>query len=191
MDLMQNHYEVTDFTTQLALVPCSAKTGEGISELIIMLCGLSQKFLKENLKLGKEAKGVILEIKKEKSMQYIEAILYDGCLLAKDEIAIASFGEPIISKIRVLEEILPISDKFKPVFEASAANGIRMQLINSEKILPGMPFSVFKNNIEEIKKEFKKEIGEKLKTDEEGIIIKADSLGSLEALITLLKQENI
>jgi translation initiation factor 5B len=184
-------YEVTDFTTQLVLVPCSAKSGEGISELIMMLCGLSQKFLKENLKLGKNAKGVILEIKKEKSMQYIEAILYDGNLETNQEIAIASFDEPIITKIRVLEEILPLSNKFKTTFQISAANGIRMHLVNSEGILPGMPFVVYKNNLEEIKKEFKKEIGDKIQNDDEGIIIKADSLGSLEALITLLKQENI
>jgi translation initiation factor 5B len=184
-------YEITDFTSQLALVPCSARTGEGINELIMMLCGLSQKFLKENLKLKKDAKGVILEIKKEKTMQYAEAILYDGLLHAKDEIAIASFNEPIITKIRVLEEILPLSSKFKPVYQTLAANGIRMQLINSNGILPGMPFSIFKNNLKEIKSEFEKEIGEKIRLDEQGIIIKADSLGSLEALITLLKQENI
>ena len=184
-------YEVTDFTSQLALVPCSGKTSEGINELIMMLCGLSQKFLKEKLELKKDAKGVILEIKKEKTMQYAEAILYDGILSTKDEIAIASFDEPIISKIRVLEEIMPVSSKFKPTEQTNAANGIRIQLINSEEILPGMPFSVFKGNIEEIKKEFKKQVGEKTKTDKKGIIIKSDSLGSLEALMTLLKQERI
>jgi len=183
-------YEITDFTSQLALIPCSGKTGEGINEVILMLCGLSQKFLKQRLELGKEAKGVILEIKKEKTMQYAEAILYDGYLSAKDEIAIASFDEPIITKIRVLEEILPISNKFKPVYKTSAANGIRMQLIDPKNILPGMPFTIFKNNLEEIKEEFKKETS-KIQTDAEGIIIKADSLGSLEALMTLLKQENI
>jgi len=184
-------YEITDFTSQLALVPCSARSGEGISELILMLCGLSQKFLKENLKLGKNAKGVVLEIKKEKSMQYAEAILYDGVLNTSSEIAIASFGEPIVSKIRVLEEILPLSSKFKTVYETNAANGIRMQLINSEGILPGMPFVVFKDNLDEIKTEFKKEVEEKVSVDDEGIIIKADSLGSLEALMSLLRQENI
>jgi translation initiation factor 5B len=184
-------YEISDFTTQLALVPCSARSGEGINELILMLCGLSQKFLKQNLKLGDEGKGVILEIKKERSMQYAEAILYDGILNSKDELAIASFNQPILSKIRVLEEIMPISSKFKPTTKATAATGIRLQLINSEEILPGMPFIVFDNNLEQIEKEFKKEIGEKLQTDETGIIIKADSLGSLEALTTLLKQENI
>ena len=183
-------YETTDFTTQLALVPCSGKTGEGINELIMILCGLSQKFLRQRLELGKDAKGIILEIKKEKTMQYAEAILYDGSLSAKDEIAIASFDEPIITKIRVLEEIMPISAKFKPVYQTGAANGIRMQLINSKEILPGMPFTIFKNNLDEIKKEFKKETS-KIQTDEQGIIIKADSLGSLEALMILLKQENI
>ncbi len=184
-------YEIADFTKELALVPCSAKSGEGISELILMLCGLSQKFLKESLKLGKTAKGVILEIKKEKTMQYAEAILYDGELTQKDEIAIASFSSPIITKIRVLEEILPVSIKYKPTENAIAANGIRMQLINSEGILPGMPFTVFKNNLEEIKKEFKKEIGENIQTDEKGIFVKTDSLGSLEALLSLLKQNKV
>ena len=185
------YYEVSDFTKQLVLVPCSGETGEGISELIMMLCGISQKFLKKQLKLGKQPKGVILEIKKEKTMNYAEAILYDGTLSAKDEIAIASFDDPIISKIRVLEEIQPISSKFKPVKQATAADGIRMQLINSDGILPGMPFTIFKNNKAEIKKQFQKDIGEKIKTQEKGIIIKADSLGSLEALITMLKQEKI
>lgn len=183
-------YDVTNFATQLAMVPCSGKTGEGINELIMMLCGLSQRFLKKRLALGKDAKGVILEIKKEKTMHYIEAILYDGYLSAKDGIAIASFDEPIITKIRVLEEILPVSNQFKPIHETNAANGIRMQLIDSKNILPGMPFIIFKNNLKEIKEEFKKETG-KIHTDEQGIIIKADSLGSLEALMFLLRQENI
>ena len=54
-----------------------------------------------------------------------------------------------------------------------------------------MPFQILKNNDAEIKKEFKKLITDQIKTDKEGIIIKADSLGSLEALLVLLKQENI
>jgi len=184
-------YEITDFTSQIAIVPCSGQTGEGINELIMMLCGLSERFLKKNLELGEEAKGVIIEVKKEKTMQYAEAILYDGTLNQTDEIVIASFDEPIITKMRVLEEIMPVSSRFKTIRQAIAANGIRMQLINSEGILPGMPFTIFKNNIEEIREEFKKEVGEKIETDEQGIIIKADSLGSLEAIITLLRQNNI
>lgn len=188
------YYEITDFTKSLALVPCSAKTGEGISELLFTLCGLSQKFLKTRLGLGEEGKGVILEVKKEKTNSYIESILYDGTLTHKDEIAIGTFtGEPIIGKIRVLEEVLPVSSKFRTVEEARAATGLRIQLKDTEikDILPGMPFQIFKNNKSEILKEFKKLITDQIRVDDEGIIVKADSLGSLEALLVLLAQENI
>jgi translation initiation factor 5B len=181
--------EVKDFSTKLAMVPCSGKTGEGIPELLMMLCGLSQKFLKGSLALGKQAKGVILEVKKEKSMNYIEAILYDGELKREDKIAIASFDQPIISKLRILEEVLPLSDKFKPTLSCHAATGIRLQLTEQQEVLSGMPFQTFKN--EEEAQALSREITGKIKTDKEGIIVKADSLGSLEALLVLLRQENI
>jgi len=185
-------YHIQDFTKKIALVPCSAKTHEGIPELIMMLCGLSQKYLTHKLTLNKEAKGVMLEIKKEKATNYIEAILYDGELSKTDKIAVANLeAEPIITKIRILEEIEPLSPKFKPKDKVQASTGLRMQLVEKTNILPGMPFVIFKGNKEKIKEGFKKEISESIKTDKQGIIVKADSLGSLEALLALLKQEKI
>lgn len=179
---------------KIALVPCSAKTKEGLSELMMILCGLSQKYLTQRLSLGEEAKGVILEIKKQKAINYIESILYDGTLSKNDEIAIANLnGELNKSKIRVLEEIEPLSVKFSPKEKIRAATGFRMQLTEKIEIIPGMPFIVYKNNEEEIKKQFKKEISEGINSllSSQGIIAKADSLGSLEALLAMLKQENI
>ncbi|MBS3086071.1 translation initiation factor IF-2 [Candidatus Pacearchaeota archaeon] len=195
---LQNHgfdsdlfYNINDFTKKVALVPCSAKTGEGLQELILVLCGLSQKYLQERLTLGKDAKGIMLEIKKQQT-EYIEAILYDGELSIKDEIAVAGFsGKPIITKIRVMEEILPLSAKFKPKEKVQAATGLRLQIVEKGEVLPGMPFIIYKNNFEEIEKIFKKELSEIIKTDKQGIIAKADSLGSLEALLSMLRQENI
>lgn len=186
------YYNITDFTKKIALVPCSARTKEGIAELIVVLCGLSQKYLGDKLKLGKEPKGVMLEVKKEKNTNYIEAILYDGELSKNDEIAVANFeGEPIITRIRVLEEIEPLCAKFKPAQKVRASTGLRMQLVEKADIAPGMPFLAYKNNLAEIKEIFKKEISENIKTDNQGIVAKADSLGSLEALLVLLKQANI
>ncbi len=185
-------YEISDFTKQVAIVPCSARTREGISELLFVLCGLSQKFLTERLKISEEAKGVLLEIKKERSMETAEAIIYDGILREGDEIAIATLsGEPIVAKIRGMEEVMPLSAKFKATKESVAATGIRLQLTNKEGILSGMPFQKIENNLSEIKDKFKKEFQNTISTDKEGIIAKADSLGSLEALLTLLKQANI
>jgi len=185
-------YNIKDFTKKIAIVPTSAQTKEGIPELIMVLCGLSQKYLEDKLELNKDPKGVMLEIKKEKSTNYIEAILYDGELSKKDVIAVASFnGEPIITKIRILEEIESLCSRFKPKENVQASTGLRMQLVEKANILPGMPFVIYKNNKKEIKAKFKKEISENIKTQKQGIIVKADSLGSLEALLFLLKQENI
>lgn len=186
------YFNINDFSKKIALVPVCAKTKEGIPELIMMLCGLSEKYLHNRLTLGKKAKGVILEIKKDKAINYAESILYDGELSKSSEIAIASLtGEPVITKIRTLEEIESLCARFKPQEKVVASTGLRMQLIEKTNILPGMPFVLYENNLEEIKKEFSKEISGAIKTSKQGIIAKADSLGSLEALLVLLAQNNI
>lgn len=187
-------YNVQDFTKKVAMVPTSARTQEGIPELIMMLCGLSQKYLKNELSLGENPKGIMLEVKKDKTTNYNEAILYDGILDKSDEIAVANFNpeeDPIITKIRVLEEIQPLSARFSNVENATASTGLRMQLVSKTEILPGMPFEIYKNNLKELKDKFKEEISDSIKTSAKGIIAKADSLGSLEALLTLLGQSNI
>ena len=185
-------YNISDFTKKIALVPCSARTGEGISELMMMLCGLSQKYLAERLRLGEGAKGVILEVKKEKSNDYVEAILYDGELEKNNEIAVANIdGNPIITKVRAIEEIQPLSSRFKSAEKVQAATGIRMQFSEKMDILPGMPFLSYSGDKEKVREIFKKELTETIQTQSKGIIAKADSLGSLEALLVLLKQAGI
>ncbi len=179
--------KITDFTQNLAIIPCSAETGEGISEILAMITALSQKFLKDRIKTKEQGKGVVLEVKKDKAINFLECILYDGKLSNKDEIAIASIdGNPIITKVRNIQEAQE-NNKFKTETEIKAATGIRLQIVSKEEILPGMPFQVINNNLKEIKEEFAEEI----KTDKTGIVIKADSLGSLEALLFLLKQKQI
>ncbi|MFH1238157.1 MAG: translation initiation factor IF-2 [archaeon] len=184
--------KIKDFTQNLAIIPCSAKTGEGISEILAMITALSQKFLKDRIKTKEQGKGVVLEVKKDKAINFLECILYDGKLSDKDEIAIASIdGNPVITKVRNIQEAQPLNNKFKTETEVKAATGIRLQIVSKEEILPGMPFQVINNNLERIKEEFSKEISQEIQTDKTGIVVKADSLGSLEALLFLLKQKQI
>lgn len=185
--------KITDFTQNVAIIPCSAKTGEGITEILAILTALSQKFLKNRIEIKKLGKGVVIETKKDKAMNYLECILYDGKLTNKDEIAIASFNNPIITKIRNIQEVQPLNKGFKTESKVEAATGIRLQTISKKEILPGMPFQVIteKNTLKKITEEFREEISEEIQTSEFGIVAKADSLGSLEALMVLLKQKQI
>lgn len=184
-------YDITDFRKKVALVPCSARAGYGISELLFVLCGLCQRFLTERLTMKPEAKGVILEVKKERAMENVEAIIYDGEINEGDELAIATFGDPIVTKVRSIEEIDPLSIKYSPVKAAKAATGVRLRLADKDGVLAGMPFQEINNNLAELASQFKKDLGGSLGTDREGIIARADSLGSLEALLILLKQARI
>ena len=187
-------YNIEDFSKKIAIVPCSARTREGIPELILMLCGLSQRYLKDRLTLGKDARGVVLEIKKDRETNYMESILYDGQLKKTDEIAVSDLeGNAVVGKIRILEEIEPLKPKFKPKEKVTASTGLRIQLAGKIDAAPGMPFVIYKNNKKEIEEKFKKELSENISsfTSKQGIIAKADSLGSLEALLVILKQNHI
>ncbi|MCU0642451.1 MAG: translation initiation factor IF-2, partial [archaeon] len=93
--------------------------------------------------------------------------------------------------VRAIDEIEPLCTKYKNTKSARAATGIRLHLKNKEGVLSGMPFQKIDNNLDKIRGEFEKEVSGAMKTDKDGIIIRADSLGSLEALMFLLRNENI
>ena len=184
---------INDFTKQVPLVPVSAKTREGIPELLVMLSGLAQRFLEKKLILKElQAKGTILEVKKEKTITYLETIIYEGILKQGSKIMIGTFDKPIKTKVRALFEALPLAKGFKNVDEASAATFLRLQ-IPTENVYPGMPLIGIEkeSQIKDAEKELEKAVAETIKLDKEGIVIKADSLGSLEALIIQLKKQGI
>ncbi|MDD3398856.1 MAG: GTP-binding protein, partial [Candidatus Methanomethylophilaceae archaeon] len=69
---------IDNFTRTVALVPVSAKTGEGIADLLLVLIGLAQRFLEEQLRQESgPGRGTILEIKEERGLgQTLDIILY-------------------------------------------------------------------------------------------------------------------
>src|SRR3989338_4471984 len=98
---------VEDYTKQIAIVPTSAKTGEGIAELLMVLAGLAQKYLEKCLKcdVAGNAKGTILEVKEEKGLGItLDTIIYDGSLKVNDYLVIGGIDGPIVVKIRALLE---------------------------------------------------------------------------------------
>ena len=189
----ERYDRVEDFTKTIALVPCSAKSEEGLPELLMMLVGLAQKFLETTLETDTESQGqgTILEVKEEKGLgKTLNVIIYDGKIKLNDQIVIGSLTEPIVTKIKAI--LVRENRSLKNIKEATAAIGVKVITPSSEDIIPGMPIKVANENLESIKEEIQKEVQETtLEIDEEGIITKANSLGSLEALIHLLKEKNI
>ena len=190
---------VEDYTKQVAIIPTSAKTSEGIPELLMVLTGLAQKFLDKSLKIDVEgpAKGTVLEVKEEKGLgTTLDTIIYDGTLKKGDTIIIGTLSEPIVTKVKALFEPMPLKEIrekiiFKPADQVSAAIGVKISAPNIKDVISGMPL-ITSDNVDNAKEQIKKEVEEVLiKTDKEDIIIKADSLGSLEALTKLLKENDI
>lgn len=190
---------VRDFTQEVSIVPCSAKTGEGVAEILLFLSALSQKYLEKELKMEVEGagKGTVLEIKEEKGLgKTIDVILYDGTIKVGEEIVVASSNGIVKTKIRALfepkalEEIRDPKEKFKSVKEVHAAAGVKIAAPNLESVLAGSPLlAVEKGDEEEV---VRKEIDSlKVESEAVGPIVKTDALGSLEAIVKMLEDKGV
>lgn len=194
---------VQDYTKQIAIIPTSGKTGDGIPEMLMVLLGLIQKYLKNNLELQlkNESRGTIIEVKNLPHFGTIlDVILYDGILRTGDFVAIGTLSEPIITKIKglfvpeSLSEIRETKSKFKSTKEVLASAIVRIYAQNTENAISGMPILSSDNEykIKEYKKELKQEIQNLVfEKSTKGLFVKADSLGSLDALLKLLNENNI
>jgi translation initiation factor 5B len=194
---------IKDFARNVSIVPVSAKTGEGIADLLLVLIGLSQKFFERSLQLHLEVAGVgtILEKKEEKGLgTTIDVILYDGKLGVGDTIVVGSIEEePIVTKVKALLKPYALQEirmeqRFERVKTVNAASGVKIVAPDLELALPGSQVHVVKEEamLDRVMNEMKSDIEAlKMETTPEGLIIKADTTGSLEALALELKEEGI
>ena len=193
---------IKDFTKTVAVVPTSAKTGEGITELLAVLVGLTQQYLKKRLQTTEgPAKGTVLEVKEEPGFGLtINTIIYDGVLQKDDLIVIGGKEKPIITRIRAilvpkpLDEIRDPRDRFSSVHSVSAAAGIKIVAPDLEGALAGAPLYAVPHE-EEPEKYLRLVSGEieriRILTDVDGVVLKADTLGSLEAIAESLKRNDV
>ena len=180
---------VQDYTKQVAIIPVSALTQEGVPELVMIISGLAQRFLEEKLKVEKEeqGKGVVLEVNEQKGVGCVlNVILYDGSLKVNDVILVGGKEKVVTSKVR------GIFEEGKSVKKVEAATSVVVCGPDLSDVVSGMPLRVANKDLIEIKKEIQSEIKEVLiETDKDGIIVKADSVGSLEAIIYMLREKKI
>ena len=193
---------IRDFTRTVAIVPVSALTGEGIPELLLVLVGLAQRYLEKNLRLHVEgkAKGTVLEVKEEKGLgMTMDVIIYDGTLRVGDKIVIGGVNGVVVTHVRGILKPRPaqeirVESKFRSVKEVTAAAGVKIVAPNIEEVVAGSEFEVVEGeeDVKKFEERIKREIEEvTIKTDEEGVVLKTDTLGSLEAIVNELKEAGV
>ena len=193
---------IRDFAVNVALVPTSAKTGEGLAELMMVLVGLTQQFLKKRLQTTDgAAKGAVLEVKEEPGLGLtLNTIVYDGTLHCDDLVVVGGREGPITTRVRAilvpkpLDEMRDPRDKFSSVDCVYASAGVKVVAPNLEGALAGAPLFAVPAGEDPAKyaKLITEEIGRiRIAIEVDGVIVKADTLGSLEAMAEILKANNV
>ena len=195
-------YRIDDYKKEIAIVPVSAKTGIGIPELFAVLVGLTQQYLKEKLNQEEKSnRGIILEVNDEVGLgPTANMILIDGQMRKEDSIIAAKRDSVIVTKPKALllpkplDEMRDPRDKFKPVEHIQAAAGVKIASPDLDGVLPGSTLYAVSDDAEI--EHFKKIIEDEMQsvfisTETNGVILKCDAIGSLEAITEMLRRQQI
>jgi translation initiation factor 5B len=198
------YYRVKEFRQQVTIVPVSARAKIGIPELLAVLIGLSQHFLKGRLRVteeGRGGKGIILEMQEETGIgETANVILTEGMLRVGDSIGLVRREGAFKSKVKALfmpkplDEIRDPRDKFTPVDSVYAAAGVKLVSADLAGVVAGTSVASFETDAQfvTLKAEMEKELTNILvKTENMGVIVRAASVGGLEAVLRMLEEREI
>ncbi len=202
-DIQSERFDrVEDFQKIVAIVPTSAKTGTGIPELLMVLSGLTQQYMKDRLTVSTgPAIGAVLEVREETGLGLtLDTIIYDGILKKTDTIVVGGLDGVIEAKIRALllpkplDEIRDPKEKFTHVDIVHAAAGVKIVAPDIEGVVAGAPVYAVEDpeKLEDIKQKVRDELSSiRIQTDKSGIVVKTDTLGSLEAVTQFLQERDV
>ncbi|MCL5016882.1 MAG: translation initiation factor IF-2 [Candidatus Parvarchaeota archaeon] len=193
----ERYDRVKDFTKEFMIVPVSAVNNIGIMDLLIMIIGLSQRYISLEAEKGNYAS--ILEEKSVKGVGKIyDAIIYSGTLKVGDSVITLTPNGPEEDKIKGIMVLIPLEEsrenfgKYESVKEVSASKPIRLILQNSNA-MAGASLASFSS--EDEKKRILEEISESSSgynnANAEGLVVCADSIGSIEAIRKIAASKGI
>ncbi|WP_256296483.1 translation initiation factor IF-2 [Haloarchaeobius salinus] len=195
------YWRVQDFQNNIGVVPVSAMTGEGVPDLLAVMMGLSQRYMKEEMEIDVEGPGVgtVLEVKEERGFgTTVDIVLYDGTIREDDTIVVGGENQPIVTDVRALLQPRPLAEirtesRFEQVDSVGAAAGIKVAAPDLDEAMAGAPIRVVGDrDLDEVIAEVRAELAEvAVDTEEEGVVVKADTLGSLEAMADALSEAEI
>ena len=195
-------YRVRDFKSEVAIVPISARTGVGIPELLSVLVGLTQQYLKKRLdQEKKDPRGIVLEVNDEIGLgPTANIILVDGTIRKEDRIVVARRDSVVVVKPKALllpkplDEMRDPRDRFMSVSEVGAAAGLKIASPDLEGVLPGSTLYVASGpaDVERFTGIIESEMRSVfVDTMSNGVVVKCDTIGSLEAVMEMLRRSQV
>ena len=195
-------WRIKNFTKEVAIVPVSARTGVGIPELLAVLIGLTQQYLSGKLERDEEqGRGIVLEINEEIGLgPAANVILFDGILRQGSSVIVAKRSNAVVARIKAillpkpLDEMRDPRDKFRHVSEVVSAAGVKITSPDLTGVMAGSPLFVINQKEDEarlrsiVEAEIKNTFVSK---DINGVIMKCDSIGSIEAITDLLVKQKV
>ena len=186
----------------ISMVPTSAHSGDGMGNLVAHICQLTQTHLARELAFSEELHAMVMEVKTIPGLgTTIDVILVNGRLKESQTIIVPGTERPIVTQIRGLLMPEPMKElrvrgQYIHKKEIKAAQGVKIIAKDLDNALAGLPLLVayHEDEIPIRKDETKAALEDVLKTihvQEKGVFVQASTFGSLEALLTFLKDSKI
>jgi len=189
---IERYDRVKDFTKDIAMVPISAREGEGIQDLLAVVIGLAERYLTDQLTdVEGSGEGTVLEMKEERGLgKTLDVILHRGSIKKGDEIVLVTTEGGLSTRVkglfspRGMSEMRDAGDRWDDTEVAHAASGLKVSAPDLENVLAGTTLRVVHSDSEraEAMDAAKAESELSIELEEEGVAIKADTVGGLEAL---------
>lgn len=196
-EMGDENWENSDF---VPCVPTSAITGEGIQDLLHLLCEISTRRLWKQLMWCANLQCTVLELKTIEGLgMTVDVLLVNGYLREGDKAVFCTLNGPVITEIRGLLTPPPSREsrvKSEYIHHKVVKGALGVKIIGNglEKVMAGTPVMICGPDDEEedIKAEVMTDLTEltsKLSTDKKGVMVHASTLGALEALLQFLREE--
>eukprot|EP00804_Cyclotella_cryptica_P024654 CCRYP_001660-RB/>CCRYP_001660-RB protein AED:0.02 eAED:0.02 QI:213/1/1/1/1/1/4/98/992 len=196
-EMGDDDWENSDF---VPLVPTSAITGEGVQDILLLLCQIAQRKLWKQLMWCANLQATVLEVKAIDGLgMTVDVLVVNGYLREGDRAVFCTLDGPIVTEIRGLLTPPPsremrIKSEYIHHKEVKGALGVKVIGNGLEKVMAGTSVLVVgpDDEVEDIKAEVMSDLTklqDKLSTDKKGVMVQASTLGALEALLQFLREE--
>lgn len=196
------YYQNEDKRRVVSIVPTSAKTGEGVCDLLLLEIQLVQQLLKNKMTYKDDLQCTVLEVKPITGYGFtIDVILINGVLHEGDKVCLCGQGGPIFTQIRCLLTPQPMKElrvrgEYVHHKTIKAAMGIKIAAPELEEVVPGTPLLLVRpgDDKEELGRLVMRDsasVRDQIDPDGVGVMVQSSTLGALEALLSFLKSMKI